>query len=130
MQIVRPHQRALVPASHEAPGAPGVRKRVMLDSADFIEGRPQMLNWALLPAASRFQPHYHEDMQEVFVITAGRAEITVGAETAQLTAGDVVTVPPGAVHTMRSLGGAPVDYIVIGISTGRGGRTVVVAEEA
>lgn len=129
MHVVRPEQRPLVPASHEDPRHPGVRKRVMLQRADFADGRPQMLNWSRMPAGGAFRPHYHEDMQEVFVITTGRAEITVDGETARLAAGDVVTIPAGAVHAMRNTGDGPLDYVALGFSAGRGGRTVVVAQE-
>jgi mannose-1-phosphate guanylyltransferase/mannose-1-phosphate guanylyltransferase/mannose-6-phosphate isomerase len=126
MKIVRFNDLAYTPASHEDAADPGVWKKVLLIKPDFIQGHPQMINWALLPAGRAFRAHYHEDMQEVFIITEGRARITVGDETGELSAGDAVVIPPGAVHVMEAPGPEDVRYIALGISSGRGGRTIVV----
>ena len=60
-----------VPASHEDPKNPGVLKRVIATQHEFQAGQVQMLNWAQLPVGSSFQPHFHEGMQEVFVLLRG-----------------------------------------------------------
>ena len=49
MKIVRSADREIIPASHEKPESPGVFKKVILQAADFIDGRIKMINWALLP---------------------------------------------------------------------------------
>ena len=126
MKIFRGEDMDWMPASHESDDDPGVWKRVLMTADAFIDGRPQMLNWARMPAGKGFASHYHEDMQEVFVIVTGTAEIDVGGETEVLYAGDAVEIPVAAVHRMRNIGEAPVEYIAIGVSMNQGGRTMVV----
>lgn len=126
MKIISGKDIGYVPASHENPEAPGVLKKILLCKDDFMDGRAQMLNWALLPEGNSFQPHYHEDMQETFVVMRGRAKIAADAEEAVLEAGDAVIIPAGSIHRMENIGCGDVEYIALGISLGRGGRTVVV----
>jgi mannose-6-phosphate isomerase-like protein (cupin superfamily) len=126
MKIVRSAELEFVPASHEDPQSPGVLKKILLRRDDFVERTIQMVNIALLPTGKAFTPHYHEDMQEVFIIVRGNAQITVDEEQATLDKGDTVVIPVGSVHTMKNVGIEDVEYIVIGVSKGTQGRTVVV----
>ena len=126
MQIIRFGERAYVPAAHEDRTDPGVVKKVLLDREAFIRGGPQMLNWALLPAGKSFRRHYHEDMQEVFVLVEGSVRMEVEAEAAVLRAGDAVVVAPGCAHAMHNIGAGDARYLVLGISRGENGRTIVV----
>ncbi|MBW2195813.1 MAG: cupin domain-containing protein [Deltaproteobacteria bacterium] len=126
MKIIHSAELTFVPASHEDPKSPGVFKKILLRADDFVQGKIQMVNSALLPTGRAFTPHYHEDMQEVFIIVRGNAKITVDAEEATLRDGDTVVIPVGSVHKMESIGIEDVEYIVIGISKGTHGKTVVV----
>lgn len=126
MKTVRFEDRDYMPASHENPDAPGVWKKVLLHRADMMEGRVQMINWARLPAGASFQPHYHEDMQEVFIIIRGQARIQIDHETAELGSGDTVVIPARSIHVMHNTGGEDVEYIALGITREGQGRTVVV----
>ena len=128
MKTVHFHQRDYVPASHEDPRAPGVWKKMLLTREDFQAGHLQMLNWARLPVGQAFAAHYHEDLQELFLIVSGEAEITVGTATTILRRGDLVSVAPGEIHRMRNLGDTDVEYVVLGIAAGVGGKTVVVPQ--
>jgi mannose-6-phosphate isomerase-like protein (cupin superfamily) len=115
-----------IPASHEKPDAPAVLKKILLKKDDLVDGRVQMINWALLPVGNAFERHYHQDMLEVFIIVRGTARITVEQETETLCPGDAVVVPAGSIHTMENRGQNDVEYVVVGISTGKGGKTIVV----
>ena len=126
MRIIRFDAQPYVPASHEDAAKPGVLKKIMCGRDDLAAGRVQMINWALLGPGKAFQAHYHEDMQEIFVITAGTAHMTVGSETAILAPGDAVVVPEQAVHVMENRGAEDVRYVVVGVAREAGGRTVVV----
>ena len=129
MRIVRADQQTFVPASHEDPNNPGVMKRVIAARDDILEGRVQMINWARLPAGSSFQRHYHEDMEETFLMVRGDATMTVDGETSRVGPGDAVIVAPGEIHSMTNVGSTVVEYIVIGISLGQDGKTIVVGDE-
>jgi mannose-6-phosphate isomerase-like protein (cupin superfamily) len=89
-----------------------------------------MINWARLPVDHRFAAHYHEDMQEIFILVQGEAEMTVAGQTAVLGRGDAIAIDPREVHAMRNLGNEEVEYVVVGITAGQGGKTVVVEEIA
>jgi mannose-6-phosphate isomerase-like protein (cupin superfamily) len=125
MKIIRFDGLPYIPASHEDPADPGVLKKVLLGKADFMHGAAQMINWAKLPAGKTFRAHYHEDMQEIFIIVKGSARITIDTETGELAAGDTVVIPARAVHVMEALGQEDVEYIALGIASGAGGRTIV-----
>jgi mannose-6-phosphate isomerase-like protein (cupin superfamily) len=128
MKIIPSNARLFIPASHENPLLPGVLKRVLLEKADLQPGRVQMINWARLGVGKRFARHYHEDMQEIFIIVQGKAEITVGAETAEMNRGDTIIIDPREIHQMQNIGSEAVEYLAIGITSEAGGKTVVVEE--
>ena len=125
MRIIRLAEIARVPASHENPADPGVLKQVLFRKDDLAPGRIQMINWATLLPGKTFRAHYHEDMDEIFIMLDGDVEITVGAEKAVLTKGDTIVISESSVHVMKNLTKRPVVYIAIGIARDRGGRTVV-----
>jgi len=126
MKIVRLKDFAWIPASHEDPQAAGVLKKVLLQKEDFIKGHPQMVNWCKLKVGRSFQAHYHQDMEEIFILLKGKARIRVGEEEADLREEEAVAVPPPLVHEMKNVGEEEAEYIVIGISRGTGGKTITV----
>jgi len=125
MQIVRGDEIEFTPASHEDPDDPGVLKRVLATKFDLIVGLVQMVNWTRLPVGKSFRKHFHEDMQEVFVIIDGQVEFWCDGESAQLRRGDAVLVEPQEVHQMTNLGEDDAYYVVFGISSRDGGKTVL-----
>ena len=85
-----------------------------------------MVNWAKLPSGNTFAPHFHEDMQEMFIILTGETRIQVGDETRTLRGGDTVLIEPGEVHQMWNDGAVDVEYLAVGIAGGEDGQTVLV----
>jgi mannose-6-phosphate isomerase-like protein (cupin superfamily) len=125
MRIIRFDSLPFVPAGHENPLSPGVLRKALLEKADLQPGRVQMVNWASMGVGKQFARHYHEDMQEIFVIVQGEAEITVETETATLRRGDAVLIDAREVHQMRNTCDESVEYFAIGITGEAGGKTVV-----
>lgn len=128
MEVTYAKDRSFVPAGHEDAHDPGVWKTVLFAKADLQRGVVQMINWARQPPGKRFARHYHEDMQEVFVILEGTAQLKVGEKTVVLRRGDAVRIDPHEIHEMWNDGTEDVEYVVIGITSEAGGRTVVVDE--
>jgi len=91
MRVVRAAEREYVAASHENPERPGVYKRVLATHDQLLQGRIQMINWARLPVGASFQAHYHEDMEETFVMIDGEARMEVGSAAVELRRGDAIT---------------------------------------
>lgn len=112
-------------AGHEDPRAPGVWKKVLWRKADLQPGRIQMVNWAKLPAGSRFANHYHEDMQEIFVMVSGVVRLRAGDSECTLQRGDAVLIEPREPHQMWNEGNVDAEYLAIGIVSGDTGRTVL-----
>ncbi len=126
MKLIRSSDKSFVPASHENPLAPGVWKKVLFQREELQPGTVQMVNWASLPVGSSFAAHYHEDMQEIFIIISGEAEMVVAGETIRLGRGDTIAIDACEVHLMKNCGSENVEYVVFGITSNKGGKTVVV----
>ncbi len=126
MKIVRLKEMEFVPAGHEDPKSPGVLIKVLLRRGDLPEGQLQMINWAKMETGKSFRSHYHEDMAEVFILIRGKARVRVDREEFDLEKEEAVVLPMGKVHAMKNIGNEDVEYVVFGISQGRGGKTVVV----
>jgi mannose-6-phosphate isomerase-like protein (cupin superfamily) len=125
MQIVRGNEIPFTPASHEDRNDPGVLKQVLATRDDLRVGHVQMVNWSRLPVGKSFRRHYHEDMQEIFVIVEGQARMLVDENAVELKRGDAILVDPREEHSMTNTGADDVHYVVFGISSEEGGRTVV-----
>lgn len=126
MHIIRGASVSFVPSAHEDPQNPGVFKKVLLSSKDELNGKIEMVNWARLPKGKSFQAHYHEDMDEVFILLTGELAISVDAEKEILKKGDAVIVRQKQIHVMTNNSNQDVEYIVFGISKGKNGKTVIV----
>lgn len=126
MKFIQADHGEFVAASHEDPTRPGVLKRVIANHADIPAGQVMMVNWARLPGGSSFRTHYHEDMQEVFVLISGHVRMTVDGVALEMSSGDTVIVEPRELHEMLNLQETDAEYLVFGVSTGEGGQTVVV----
>ncbi|NMB56492.1 cupin domain-containing protein [Candidatus Beckwithbacteria bacterium] len=84
-----------------------------------------MVNWAKLPVGSSFSAHYHETMQEIFIITKGKVKIIVDGKAYILQEKDLIVADPKEIHEMQNIDRQDVEYLVFGISQGIEGRTVV-----
>lgn len=130
MNIIRGGTIPNIPASHENPTDPGVLKKILLKKEDIPNGHIQMINWSTLLPHKTFQNHYHEAMDEIFIILNGHVKVTMNNEIETLTKGDAVVVPSTKHHTMTNMGDTPVHYIAIGIVVGEGGRTIIVEKKS
>jgi len=115
-----------VAAGHENPADPGVWKKVLFKKDELQVGRIQMVNWAKLPVGRTFAAHYHEDMQEMFIVVSGEARIRVDGVESELRRGDTILIDAREVHEMWNGGAEDVEYLAIGIAGGADGRTIVV----
>jgi quercetin dioxygenase-like cupin family protein len=71
---------------------------------DFVVER-----WDLDPyPGDQAPPHIHHQSDEAFGVVSGRIEVLIGDERRELSAGDLVVVPAGTVHTFATVGDEPV----------------------
>ncbi len=125
MKIFRLNDLEWIPASHESPQSPSVWKKVLLQKADLLEGRVQMVNWCRMEPGKSFRAHYHEDMEEIFIILKGQAKIRVNGEEAEMGEREAVVILPREVHEMKNPRGEDLEYLAVGISQGKGGKTIL-----
>lgn len=127
MNIIRWKSLNYQASSHEDPKDPGVMKKVLLRSRDIAKGKIQMINWARLGVSSSFEPHFHEDMEEVFIMITGHVKIRVVDEEDELRSGDTIVIPEKSVHQMWNMGEKDAEYLALGVSRESGGKTIVVS---
>ncbi len=69
--------------------------------------RLQSLAEATVPPGATTVPHHHPRSEEIYHITHGAGEMTLGEDQFEVTAGDTVCIPPGTRHRIRNTGRAP-----------------------
>lgn len=67
----------------------------------------------VLPAGAAVGRHFHRETEEIYYIVSGSGEMTVGSETAQVSAGDAVYIPVGNIHTLKNTGTEPMKLMLI-----------------
>src|SRR3712207_56838 len=103
MTIIRSKDLTYIPASHEDQQDPQVWKKILFKKDELVDGRIQMINWSKLPPGKTFKAHYHEDMDEVFIILNGKTKIKIDNEEAELEQGDAVITPMKKIHQMANI---------------------------
>lgn len=87
----------------------GLRSHILLQEED-AEDVALAVTWVELAPGSAQRPHGH-DAQQVYVVLRGRGRMRVRQEEREVGAGDLVFIPPGAVHGIESLGADELAYV-------------------
>ncbi|MEI8206580.1 MAG: cupin domain-containing protein [Kiritimatiellales bacterium] len=56
-------------------------------------------------------PWHNQESEEVYFVVSGKGEMCLGAERREMTAGQIVQVPPGVFHQMTNIGSKPMQII-------------------
>ena len=73
---------------------------------------------AKLQPSLSYEPHDHQDHEEVYYIISGTGHIQVGNETASFRDGDVIYIPSNATHSITNDGTEMVEFLAFGGLTG------------
>ena len=76
---------------------------------------------AKLQPSLSYEPHDHQDHEEIYYIINGSGHIKIGDETARFRDGDVIYIPEKSVHSITNDGDEMVEFLAFGGFTG-GGR--------
>ena len=55
--------------------------------------------------------HYHKSMTEFYYVISGGGVVVLDGETTEVTAGDIVVIPPGVRHTSEG----EMDVLIVGV---------------
>ena len=91
----------------------------------------QFVHHMLIPPGGRHvnELHIHPDAEEIVVVTCGRGEATIGSETHEVAAQDVVYVPPSTEHEFRNTGEELLGVLFICVPTGTGLQKLAAAQQ-
>lgn len=89
------------------PIGPGETVRItkLVDSSD--------MSGILVQVRGSMPPHFHKLTQEVMYMLRGEGMLQLGTERMPITAGAVVRIPAGTVHTFTNQGPAPAVFFVV-----------------
>ena len=82
-------------------------------------------NWAfvdhlLIPAGSSVGSHFHNGVEEVYLVIKGKGTVRVNDETAQIVNGDAVPVRAGEIHSFEPDKGEALEMIIYGVALEKG----------
>ncbi len=66
---------------------------------------------ATVPPGATTAAHHHRRAEEIYLVTAGRGLLRIGAEERAIEPGDCAVIPPGEVHQLRNTGDG--DLVVV-----------------
>lgn len=73
---------------------------------------------AKLQPTLSYEPHDHQDHEEVYYIINGTGRIKVGSETVRFRDGDVIYIPEKTMHSIGNDGNEMVEFLAFGGFTG------------
>ena len=86
-----------------------------------VLGSITYVSLAKLQPTLSYEPHDHQNHEEVYYIINGTGKIKVGNETAKFGDGDIIYIPEKAVHSITNDGSEMVEFLAFGGYTGKGG---------
>jgi mannose-6-phosphate isomerase-like protein (cupin superfamily) len=78
-----------------------IRELLHPDNADV---RQQSLAEATVGAGEKTALHLHRDSEEIYHITSGRGDMTLGDRQFTVNTGDSIVIPPGTPHCIENTG--------------------------
>ncbi len=74
---------------------------------------------AKLQPSLSYEPHKHQDHEEIYYIINGNGHIKIGNETSRFRDGDVIYIPEKTMHSITNDGEEMVEFLAFGGFTGR-----------
>ncbi|BFV56210.1 hypothetical protein KCMC57_up13140 [Kitasatospora sp. CMC57] len=98
---------------HGVHGTQGLTRWACLARRPGLLGGWEAVEWASIPPGGVSGEHLHTRTEEVYVLLAGRGEITLDGRPYPVEAGDVVLTGLGTTHGLRNAGTEALDWLVI-----------------
>jgi len=100
--------------SDRAPRYDGAQSAAVISTATGLPGRKIGCSIDIVPPGKQACPyHFHYAHEEVFIILEGHGTLRVAGERIAVTAGDVISIPPGPAypHHILNTSDAPLKYL-------------------
>jgi uncharacterized RmlC-like cupin family protein len=109
IQIIRPHQRSTATAQ-----TTGMRREAAI-SPELTGSQTLWVGLVTTPPGTDAGWHHHGDCESAIYVVSGRARFSWGKHgenTAEVSAGDFLSVPPNLIHREQALGDEPLVAVV------------------
>jgi mannose-6-phosphate isomerase-like protein (cupin superfamily) len=81
-----------------------------MDAGD-LGSRNLSVTWVDVPQGAEQRAHSHDESEQVYVIVQGRGQMKVSGDTEEVSAGDLVFIPPGTEHGIVNHGDELLVYV-------------------
>jgi len=100
----------VAPQEYDDPSLAGVEKHELIGAPE--GAREYRLRYFHVPAGARTARERHAHDHGVMIV-AGRARVTLGGDTHEVSEGDVVYVAGGELHCFEALGDQPLGFVCV-----------------
>jgi mannose-6-phosphate isomerase-like protein (cupin superfamily) len=81
----------------------GLRTNILMDAGE-LGSRNMSVTWIEVPPGIDQELHSHEESEQIYVVTQGSGSMTVAGDKQDISAGDLVLVPPATDHSIANDG--------------------------
>ncbi len=106
MKIVKRNAAAIINTPHKS------EIRPLMDRTTSSIERCSLAE-EILPAGAAIGRHYHVETEEIYYITRGAGRMTIDDEEQDVTAGDCIFIPRGAIHTLKNTGAEAMTILLV-----------------
>jgi mannose-6-phosphate isomerase-like protein (cupin superfamily) len=89
-----------------------LRAHVLMDAGE-LGSRNLSVNWIEVPSGAAEQLRSHEEAEQAYVVVMGTGTMSATGDTQQLSAGDLVLIPPATDHSVANDGVEPLALVSV-----------------
>ncbi len=101
--------------AHDGHGRISAARVLERESSNQAANTWGFVDLVVVPSNHGIGEHTHGDDEELYVVVAGRAEMTVDGVSIAVSAGDVIVNRPGGTHGLVNTGDEPLQLVVVAL---------------